>query len=82
MYDAPEQNPRLGDEIRTVVERQLQDPELDAPNDALERLMAQGHTREKAIDTIGAVMLEEIHGMMTAQEPFDRERYVDRLREL
>jgi hypothetical protein len=82
MQDSHEQNPQLGDEIRTVVERQLRDPELDEPNRALERLMEQGHSREKAVDTIGAVLLEEIHEMLTAEEMFDRERYTERLREL
>lgn len=72
----------LDDEIRTVVERQLQGSELHAPNQALERLMERGHTREEAIDAIGTVLLEEIYEMMSETEPFDRERYVERLREL
>lgn len=76
------ENPQLGDEIRTVVERQLQASELDEVNQAVERLMEQGHSREEAIDTIGAVLLEEMQEMMTATEPFDRERYAERLREL
>jgi hypothetical protein len=82
MRDSDEQNPQLGAEIRTVVERQLRSSELEAPNQALERLMDRGHTREQAIDTIGAVLLEEMYEMMTETEPFDRERYVERLQEL
>jgi len=82
MRDSDEQNPQLGDEIRTVVERQLQAAELDEVNQAVERLKERGHTREEAIATIGAVLLEEMQEMMTAAEPFDRERYVVRLREL
>jgi hypothetical protein len=82
MRDSDEQNPQVGEEIRTVVERQLQGSELDAPNQALERLMERGHSREEAIDTIGAVLLEEMQEMMTATEPFDQERYAERLREL
>jgi len=82
MRDSDEQNPQLGAGIRTVVERQLRSSELEAPNQALERLMDRGHTREQAIDTIGAVLLEEMHEMMAETEPFDRERYVERLQEL
>lgn len=82
MGDPNEQSPELGDEIRAVVERQLRGSELDEPNRALDRLMERGHSREKAIDTIGAVLLEEIYEMMTAEEMFDRERYTKRLREL
>lgn len=77
-----EQNPRLGHEIRTVVERQLQHPELEEPNRAVERLMERGHTRETAIDTIGAVLLEEMDEMLREKEAFDRDRYVEQLREL
>jgi hypothetical protein len=77
-----DQNPQLGDEIRTIVERQLQQPDLKEVNRAVDRLMEHGHSREKAVDTVGAVLLEEIHDMLTETEPFDRERYVERLREL
>jgi hypothetical protein len=82
MRDSNERNPQVGEEIRTVVERQLRGSELDAPNEALERLVERGHTREEAIDMIGVVLLEEIQEMMTATEPFDGERYAERLREL
>ncbi|MEF8902933.1 MAG: hypothetical protein V5A29_03215 [Haloarculaceae archaeon] len=82
MRDSDEQNPQLGPEIRTVVERQLRISELEAPNQALERLMDRGHTREQAIDTTGTVLLEEMHEMMAETELFDRERYVERLQEL
>lgn len=76
------ENPQLGDEIRTVVERQLRASELDEVNQALERLMERGHSKEEAIDMIGAVLLKEMQEMMTTTEPFDRERYTERLREL
>jgi hypothetical protein len=82
MRDVNEQNPQLGDEIHAVVERQLRGSELDEPNRALERLMERGHSREKAIDTIGSVLLEEIYEMLTEKEMFDQDRYTERLREL
>lgn len=82
MSDPNDQNSQLGDEIRTVVERQLQQSQLDEVNRTLDRLMDEGHSRETAIDTIGAVLLEEMHEMMTDHEPFDRDRYVERLRGL
>lgn len=82
MRDPSDQNPQIGDEIRTVVERQLQQPDLEEINRTVERLMDEGYSREAAIDTIGAVLLEEMSEMMTASEPFDRDRYIDRLQEL
>lgn len=77
-----ETNEQLGDEIRAVVERQLQQSDLEEVNQAVDHVMEQGHSREKAIDTVGAILLEEIHEMMTESERFDRERYVDRLEDL
>ena len=75
-------NEQLGDEIRAVVERQLQQSDLEEVNQAVNRLMEQGHSREKAIDTVGAILLEEIHKMLTESEMFNRPRYVDRLEDL
>lgn len=77
-----EQTPQLGADIRTVVERQLQSSELDERTQAGERRIERGHTRAEAIDTSGAVRLDEMHEMMTATDPFDRERYTERLRAL
>lgn len=82
MRDLNDQNPRLGDEIRTVVKRQLQQPDLEEVNHAVDRLIEEENSREKAIDTVGAVLLEEMSAMMTEKEPFDRERYIERLQEL
>lgn len=82
MGNLDEHTPQLGAEIRAVVERQLQQPDLAAVNQTLDRLMEQGHEREQAIDAIGAVLLEEMQEMMEAQEAFDRDRYVERLRGL
>ncbi|MXV60970.1 hypothetical protein GS429_02615 [Natronorubrum sp. JWXQ-INN-674] len=82
MRDRNDQNPRLGDEIRTVVERQLQQPDLEEVNHAVDRLMDEGNSREEAVDTVGAVLLEEMSEMMSEKDPFDRERYIERLQGL
>ena len=75
-------NEQLGDEIRTAVERQLQQADLQEVNNTVDRLTDQGHSRENAIEMVGTVLLEEMQEMMTEAEPFDRDRYVERLREL
>lgn len=77
-----DQNPQLGAEIRAVVERQLQQPDLEEVNETVDRLIEQGHSREQAIDAVGAVLLEEMQEMMTETESFDRTRYLTRLRNL
>jgi hypothetical protein len=75
-------NEQLGEEIRTVVEQQLQQSDLEEVNNAVDRLTEEGHNREKAIDTVGAILLEEIQEMMSENEMFDRDRYVSRLKDL
>ena len=75
-------NEQLGDQIRSVIERQLQQSDLEEVNHAVDRLLEQGHSREKAIDTVGAILLEEIHEMTSEKEMFNRERYVDRLEDI
>jgi hypothetical protein len=77
-----DQNPQLGAEIRAVVERQLQQPDLEEVNEAVDRLIEQGYSREQAIDAVGSVLLEEMQEMMTETESFDRTRYLTRLRNL
>jgi hypothetical protein len=77
-----DQNLQLGTEIRVVVERQLQQPDLEEVNEAVDRLIEQGYSREQAIDAVGSVLLEEMQEMMTETEPFDRTRYLTRLRNL
>jgi len=77
-----DQHTQLGAEIRVVVERQLQQPDLEEVNEAVDRLMEQGHSREQAIDAVGAVLLEEMQEMMAETESFDRARYLTRLRNL
>lgn len=82
MRDLNDQNPRLGNEIQTTIERQLQQSDLEEVNHTVDRLIEEGNSREKAIDTVGAVLLEEMSEMMTEKEPFDRDRYIARLQEL
>lgn len=77
-----DKNPQLGAEIRAVVERQLQQHDLEEVNEAVDRLIEQGHSREQAIDAVGSVLLEEMQEMMTESESFDRTRYLTRLRNL
>jgi hypothetical protein len=63
MRDSDEQNPQLGAEIRTVVERQLRSSELEAPNQALERLTAchrMVHMAVYAFGVSGTMNVERI----------------------
>ena len=77
-----EPDERLADELREVVERQLQQPDLEELNHTVDRIMEYGFSRAEAIDVVRGILAAELNEMMTEEEPFDRERYVDRLEEL
>lgn len=77
-----DQNPRVKAEIRQVIERQLQAPTLPEVSRAVERLTSAGHSREDAIDAVGAILLDEISDVLTEKEPFDEARYIERLERL
>ena len=42
--------------------------------------MEHGHSREQATDTLGVILLKEMHEMLTENERFDSEQYAERLR--
>ena len=44
--------------------------------------MESGFSRAEAIDVVRGILAAELNEMMTEEEPFDRERYADRLEEL
>ena len=77
-----EPDERLADELRTVVERQLQQPDLEEVNHTVDRITEYGFSRAEAIDAVRGALLAERNEMSMEGEPFDRERYVDRLEEL
>ena len=77
-----EPDERLADELRNVVERQLQQPDLEEVNHTVDRITEYGFSRAEAIDTVRGALLAELNEMRMEGEPFDRERYVDRLEEL
>ena len=72
-----DRSPHPRDEFRTVIEHQLQQPDLEKVTRAVDWLMEHDHSREQAIDTVGVILLKE---MLTKTGLFERERYAERLR--
>jgi hypothetical protein len=74
--------PRLRKIILGVVETQLRNNNPPETRETLERLVAEGHSREEALSLLGIVVACEIFDMMKLEQAFDSSRFVSRLRNL
>jgi hypothetical protein len=68
-------NVHLKQEIISVIERQLRDGDPPETHKTLDRLLAAGYSRERAMELMGAALLEEIWWMMSEQRDFDRDHF-------
>ena len=75
-------NPHLRQAILDVVHNQLRDGTPPETAATLERLIREGHSREQAIELIGAVVASEIFGVLKEGRAYDRAGYVAALRAL
>jgi hypothetical protein len=75
-------NPRLRQAILDVVNNQLRDGTPPETAATLERLVREGHSREQAIELIGAVVASEIFGVLKEGRAYDGARFVAALRSL
>jgi hypothetical protein len=75
-------NPILHVIIHQTVENQIAANEPPETAKTLERLLSQGKTRHEAVHEIGAVLAEEMFGIMKSKRPFNQQRYVRKLRQL
>jgi len=80
MDEAP--NPHLREAILEVVSNQLRDGNPPETRATLERLMAEGHSRDEAIRQIGCVVSCEIFEVLKSKRPFDEARFVAALHAL
>ncbi len=84
--EAPEEidegGKRVGKAIRDVVDTQLRENNPPETRETYERLRAEGYSDEEARELIGAIVTIEIYEVMKYQRPFDREKFVSRLRDL
>lgn len=68
-------DPYLKSAILNVVEIQVRTKEPPEATQTLERLMAAGHSRERAVELIGAALVEELWQMLHEGQAFDPARY-------
>ena len=75
-------NPYLRRAILEVVENQLRDGTPPETRATLERLMAEGCSREEAVRLVACVVTSEIFDVMKNKEPYNESRYLAALRAL
>jgi hypothetical protein len=75
-------NPFLHVTIHATVENQIVNGDPPQTAETLEAMIRAGYDRHEAIHTIGSLVAEQIFEIMTHDQPFDLESYVEGLCEL
>jgi hypothetical protein len=75
-------NPMLQAAIYEVVDNQLRDGTPPETRQTLDRLVAEGHTRQEARRLIACAVVSEIFDILQRHEPYDEARYIAALRRL
>jgi hypothetical protein len=75
-------NPHLRHTLLEVVENQLRDGNPPETRATLDRLIAEGFSRERAVELIACVVSTEILDVLKNREPFQEARFVAGLRGL
>ena len=75
-------NPRLRRAVLEVVHNQLSSNDPPETRQTLERLKAEGHSKDEAMELIACVAVDEIFGVLSQGRAYDHDRYVAALRAL
>lgn len=75
-------NPYLKAAILEVVENQLRENNPPETRQTFERLLAAGYSRQRAMEMIGAALVEEIWTILHDKKAFDRARFAALLEKL
>src|SRR5437773_405662 len=76
------QNPELRRAILEVVHNQLRDGKPPETRITRDRLMAEGYSREEALELIACAVTSEIFDVLKSRQPYDEARYLAALRAL
>ena len=68
--------------LMEVIQNQIRESNPPETEATLERLLAEGFSRQEAMDLIGQVLAAEIFEVMKDQREYDQEKYVNRLHDL
>ena len=75
-------NPAVREAIIEIVRNQVRDGTPPETGKTLDRLVADGHTREQAEELIACVVCSEMSDMLKNSEVFNETRYLAALRRL
>jgi len=75
-------NPILKQEILEIVTKQLEANDPPQTKEALKRLIAEGHSEQKAREMIGTVVSIHIYDVLKNQKYFDNAEYIEDLKNL
>lgn len=75
-------NPALRQTLMEVVQNQLRDGNPPETRTTLDRLVAEGHPREQALELIATVVSSEIFDILKQGQPYNETRYLMALRAL
>ena len=76
------ENPVLRQTVLEIVDNQLRDGDPPETSQTLERLVADGHSRQEAKKLISAVVLMELNDVVKRREPFNQTRFAQALNRL
>lgn len=77
-----EQSEQARAAIIGAVEAQLTDGDPPEAAETLERLLAEGYSRDEAVRLIGCALADEMFQIMKHEREYDHARYVGLLRKL
>jgi hypothetical protein len=69
-------SPRLKQAILDVVENQLRSNDPPETQQALQRLLAAGYSRQQAVERIAAALVKELWQILHERQRYDQRRYV------
>jgi peroxiredoxin family protein len=75
-------NPVLQAAIYEIVDNQLREGIPPETRQTLERLIAEGHSRQEARRLIACAVVSEIFDILQRHEPYDEDRYIAALQRL
>ena len=74
-----EHSPLLKKAILEVVSNQLRSKDPPETSAALNRLIAEGYSKQESLELIGAVVSAHIYDMLKNQRVYDNEKYISDL---
>lgn len=77
-----QKNPHLEDYINEVVNTQIEENDPPETKITLERLIKEGHSKQKAKELIGFIVTAEIYDTLKEGRPYNEKTFLARLEQL